>query len=910
MLLACQIAVGIAIAVTTGGLIMHSHEQALAQAGLEQQRFSRVLADQAERAFETVELVQTDLARRLDHDGVNTASAFRDYMSSDIIHGELRLRGRMLPQLDAINVVDRDGNLINSSRLSPGPSVNVADRDYYRTLKADRERTTFISAPVRNRTNGKLTAYIAHRVSAPDGEFLGLILGSVRLAYFEELYRAVSPGPGSSIGLRLLNGVFLAHDPHFDIEAQQPLAEPGALGSWDVSADDGVAFRRMSPIDGVERIVADRALRHYPLVVGVTRTVSSILAAWREHTADMAGTTLLVECMLAGVGLLTLRQLRGQRLLHEARVARAEAEAARSGAEAELVVAHERERAGQALRTQNIRFEAALNNMSQALFMFDSADRVIVMNSRASEMFGLKTAGVAIGMELAASIQLLASKSTLAASDVESMRDSVMRMKTAGKRETHLRELADGRAMAVNFAPIENEGWLVTLEDITERRIAEARITHMAHHDALTELPNRVLFHARLHEAIARGHRGERCAVLYLDLDNFKDVNDTLGHPAGDALLREVTHRLRAQVRETDTVARLGGDEFAIVQSSVDQPRDARALAERLIETFLPQYDIAGHQVPIGTSIGIAIVPDDGDDADQIMKNADLALYSAKSNGRGRYCFFEPGMDALMQARRSLEMDLRKALMKGEFELYYQPLMNIKSASITGFEALLRWWHPERGLVQPLDFIPLAEEIGLIVPLGAWALRQACLDAMTWPADMKVAVNVSVIQFDSGTLVDGVADALRESGLNPARLELEIVESVMLNDTESTLAILYQLRDLGVGIAMDDFGTGYSSLSYLRRFPFSKVKIDRSFIADLGKAGGGDAIVTAVTELCETLGMSTLAEGVETDEQLRLLRAGHCGEAQGYLFSPPRPADEVAALCARLSGRVLTEAAD
>jgi EAL domain-containing protein (putative c-di-GMP-specific phosphodiesterase class I) len=291
------------------------------------------------------------------------------------------------------------------------------------------------------------------------------------------------------------------------------------------------------------------------------------------------------------------------------------------------------------------------------------------------------------------------------------------------------------------------------------------------------------------------------------------------------------------------------------------------------------------------------------------MKNADLALYSAKSSGRGRDCFFEPGMDALMQARRSLEMDLRKALMKGEFELYYQPLMNIKSASITGFEALLRWWHPERGLVQPLDFIPLAEEIGLIVPLGAWALRRACLDATTWPHDMKVAVNVSVIQFESGTLVESVAAALRESGLDPARLELEIVESVMLNDTEATLAILYQLRDLGVGVAMDDFGTGYSSLSYLRRFPFGKVKIDRSFIADLGKDGGGDAIVTAVTDLCETLGMSTLAEGVETEEQLRLLRAGHCSEAQGYLFSPPRPASEVAALCAKLSRRPLTEAA-
>jgi EAL domain-containing protein (putative c-di-GMP-specific phosphodiesterase class I) len=286
-----------------------------------------------------------------------------------------------------------------------------------------------------------------------------------------------------------------------------------------------------------------------------------------------------------------------------------------------------------------------------------------------------------------------------------------------------------------------------------------------------------------------------------------------------------------------------------------------------------------------------------------------MALYRAKAEGRGRYRFFEHGMNALMQARRTLEVDLRKALAAGEFELFYQPLMNIKAGTIIGFEALIRWFHPERGLMQPADFIPLAEEIGLIVPLGRLALHRACQDAVSWPSGMKVAVNVSVIQFESGNLVDDVAAALRETGLDPARLELEIVESVMLNDTEATLVILYQLRDLGVGIAMDDFGTGYSSLSYLRRFPFSKVKIDRSFIADLGKDGGSDAIVTAVTDLCETLGMLTLAEGVETEEQLRLLRAGNCGEAQGYLFSRPRPATEVAALCRQLGPSTSLEAA-
>jgi diguanylate cyclase (GGDEF)-like protein len=909
LMLAGQIAVGLMVAVTTFLLVMHLRDHAMHEAEQEQRRLSLILADQAERAFEAVELVQTALVKRLSHDGVTTPEAFRLAMSETFMHDELSGHGHMLPQLDAITIVDADGNLINSSRPILGPAVNVADRDYFLALKADPARTTFFSEPLRNRSNGKTTAYLARKVAGPDGALLGLILGSLKLDYFEELYRSLALGAESSIGLRREDGILLAHFPHLALEKARAMRDSGLLQSPVPASPNAIVFRKVGPIDGKERLIADRALVHFPAIVAVTNEVAAILAEWRQQVAILVTGAVILECMLAGLGVLMLRRLRGDRLLSEARAARSEAEAARHQMEAELAVARERERADRELCSQNVRFEAAFSNMSQALFMFDAEDRLMVVNGRAAEMFGLPASSFSTGITFAATRALLAAASNLGPTDIKAMFESIERLKAIGQRTSHLRELADGRTLSVNFAPIESDGWLVTLEDTTRRRQAEARIAYMAHHDALTGLPNRVLFHTRLREAIARGRRGEPCAVLYLDLDHFKDVNDTLGHPIGDALLRAVTSRLAAEVRETDTMARLGGDEFAIVQSSVDQPRDATALAARLIELFKTPFDVNGHQVMTATSVGIALVPEDGEDADRIMKNADLALYCAKADGRGRFRFFEPEMDALMQTRRAMELDMRKALQAGEFELFYQPLMNIKTGSIAGFEALVRWRHPKRGLVQPDDFIPLAEEIGLIVPLGAWALRRACQDAVSWPGDIKVAVNVSVIQFGGGTLLEDVAAALRETGLHPSRLELEITESVMLNDTETTLVILYQLRDLGVGIAMDDFGTGYSSLSYLRRFPFSKVKIDRSFIADLGKDGGSDAIVTAVTELCETLGMLTLAEGVETEEQLTQLRAGNCGEAQGYLFSTPRPASEVQAMCLRLNRAVPAEAA-
>ena len=546
-------------------------------------------------------------------------------------------------------------------------------------------------------------------------------------------------------------------------------------------------------------------------------------------------------------------------------------------------------------------FRAALSNMSQGLCMFDSADRLIVANSRMAEMLAMPAARFATGMTLENILGKTSDVSSARQADIDTMYSSIQHLKAAGVPADSFCELTDDRTLAANFVPVAGGGWLVTLEDITARRLAEAKITFMARHDALTGLPNRALFHDRLKEAVARSRRGEPCAVLYLDLDHFKAVNDTLGHPVGDALLREVTERLGQQVREVDTVARLGGDEFAIIQSKVDQPGGATALAKRLVEAVSQPYDFDGNQFIIGASIGIAIVPGDGQDPDELMKNADMALYRAKGDGRGRWRFFEPEMDALMQARRSLEMDIRRALAADEFELYYQPLMAIETRTVSGFEALLRWHHPERGMVPPSEFVPLAEEIGVIIPLGKWVLNRACADAATWPGGAKVAVNVSGVQFSCHTLVDDVAAALAASGLAPDRLELEITETVLITDTEAVLTVLRQLRDLGVGIAMDDFGTGYSSLSYLRRFPFSKVKIDQSFIRGLGTDRNSAAIIKAITDLCKTLGMSTLAEGVETEEQFRQLQDGSCGEAQGFLFSAPRPAAEVAAMCRRLS---------
>jgi diguanylate cyclase (GGDEF)-like protein/PAS domain S-box-containing protein len=439
-------------------------------------------------------------------------------------------------------------------------------------------------------------------------------------------------------------------------------------------------------------------------------------------------------------------------------------------------------------------------------------------------------------------------------------------------------------------------GTVMAVRDISERRAAELRIQHIAHHDTLTGLPNRALFNERVAQCLANGVRsGKGLALHYLDLDRFKAVNDLLGHPIGDRLLVEVANRISVHMRDADTVGRLGGDEFAIVQSNCD-PDTAAAMASRTVDLIGTPFEIEGHHVSIGVSVGIAFFPHDGHTAQELLKNADLALHQAKQDGRGRFCFFERQMDVSMQRRRHLEQELRLAIERREFELHYQPLFESGGLTLTGYEALLRWPHPVRGYVPPSEFIPIAEETGLIVPLGAWVIETACAEAATWSVPHGISVNLSPAQFSQSDLPKMVANVLQQTGLSAGRLTIEITEGILIDNTERALGILNAIKALGVRVALDDFGTGYSSLAYLRRFPFDVIKIDRSFIQGISDSGEADPIVHSILALCRSLHLKVVAEGVETDTQLDLLRSQGCDLLQGYLLGRPMAAENLPAV--------------
>lgn len=548
------------------------------------------------------------------------------------------------------------------------------------------------------------------------------------------------------------------------------------------------------------------------------------------------------------------------------------------------------------LQDKNLRFDTAMDHMSQGLCMFDRDQRILVCNKRYAQMYGLSLEQVQPGTTLREIVEhRIANGFYAGANPSEYMNERTAPVTLASNT---VQQLSDGRFIAIARRPMVCGGWVTTHEDITEQRKAEAQIAYMAHHDALTGLPNRSLLRQRLDEALARVPRGEAVALLCLDLDRFKEVNDALGHAVGDGLLKAVAERLKSCIRETDTVGRVSGDEFVIVQCPLRLPAEAMALARRIVEVMNEPFVLLGHQVMVGSSVGIAMAPHDTTDPEQLLRNADLALYRAKNEQRGTYRFFEPDMNSRLLARRELEVALRNALQNGEFEVYYQPILNLEHNEIRGFEALLRWHRPGQSTVSPADFIPLAEETGLIAPIGEWVLRQACSQAASWPSHITVSVNLSAVQFKNRNLVQTVISALAASSLTPGRLELEITESVLVQDNDNTLAMLSDLRTLGVKIALDDFGTGYSSLSYLQSFPFDKIKIDRSFIKEL-ESGNENAlaIVSAVVQLGRTLGMATTAEGVETSDQMEIVRAKGCTEIQGYLLSPPKPPLQMQQFC-------------
>jgi diguanylate cyclase (GGDEF)-like protein len=555
----------------------------------------------------------------------------------------------------------------------------------------------------------------------------------------------------------------------------------------------------------------------------------------------------------------------------------------------------EQRRAEAELRRRNLHFDAAIANMSQGLCMFDAKERMIVCNQTYLLMFAMSPEIVKPGISLRDILQHSVDTG-IATDDTDELYRIRREVIAARRPKTYCETLADGRIIDIWHRPMADGGWVSTYDDITERRRAESRIAYMATHDALTGLPNRALLRDRLSscpdESRDPGAPGRLTALLLLDLDRFKEINDTLGHAAGDKLLRLVGERLQAFLGEDDLAARLGGDEFAIVHPARNVGETAD-LARRIIDALVAPYDLDGHRANVGASIGISLAPVDGSEPEALMKCADLALYRAKSRGRGGYVFFEADMTASAHRRRALEMELRQALLLGQFEAYYQPQVSLRIGKVTGAEALIRWRHPVRGLVGPEEFISFAEEVGLIVPIGEWILRRACRDAVRWRDGMRVAVNLSAAQFRTNRLVDVVISGLATEGLPPTRLELEVTESVLLEDTEATLRTLRQLRDLGVRVSLDDFGTGYSSLSYLRSFPFDKIKIDRSFVREATANANGAAIVQAIASLGAGLGMETIAEGVETKEQLELIIAKGCTEAQGFYFSPPRPLSEL-----------------
>ncbi len=543
------------------------------------------------------------------------------------------------------------------------------------------------------------------------------------------------------------------------------------------------------------------------------------------------------------------------------------------------------------LAAQNQRLDAALSNMAQGLCMFDAQQRLVVFNQRVAEVFKIPQGRLAVGMHM----RELMSMAQTVDQNPEAAEAAQRKFIAEPFRGTTVTTLGDGTTLSITHRPMADGGFVATFEDITERLSAEERMRHLARHDALTDLPNRATFHERMKTDLGRLRHVESLAVLSLDLDHFKNVNDTFGHPLGDLLLQTAAERMRSCVRDENMVARLGGDEFAILQVSSDPPSSVTGLAARLIEAVEAPYLLQNLEVAVGASVGIAIAPADGGTPDVLMKNADLALYRAKADGGGTYRFFEMEMDTRMQARRALELDLRKAVMAGEFEAYYQPIVDVKTGHVTSCEALMRWHHPTRGMVPPTEFIPIAEETGLIVPMGEWMLRQATAEAVRWPSDVTVAVNLSPAQFKSRVLVQTVINALAASGLPADRLQLEITEMVLLHETSGAFTVLHQLRHLGIKIAMDDFGTGYSSLGYLRSFPFDTIKIDRSFIRDLPDKEDSVAIIRAVVGLSSSLGITTIAEGVETREQLDSLTREGCTEVQGFLFSEPKPAEQVRA---------------
>jgi len=1136
LLVICGLSLAAVIAAATAVMVIDLRERSLAASERELKNTALVLAEQTDRAFHAVEVVQTSLIERLRQLGIRSSEDHEREMSGHDVHLMLKDRIGGLAYLEAVAVISARGKLLNFSRSWPIPDIDVSDRDYFKALQSDPQLMSFVSEPVRSRATGTWTFYLARKLAGPNGELVGLVLGAVAPQYFEKFFKAIALGDDSSISLVRRDGMLLVREPPVKAHSPGLSYAKGDLFTKVLSHADSGAVRLVSIIDGTVRQVAGHALAHYPLVTVVTRTEAAALAEWRSAALYIAGAAGLLLLVIGVIVRLSIRQIRSYEALVKAR----------------------------AENDQKVQLDAALNNMRQGLVMFDSGGRLVLYNQRFLQMYGLSPEAVKPGLTLSGLLRLRKAAGTFKGDPdryIAKLVDAdgafkgdpdrqVAELFEDGRVETKAMELPDGRTISIVNQSIPGSGWVSMHEDITERRRAEEerdrnrefldliienvpvpvfvkdardrryvlinraaekfwgivrdemigrvasdmfskqdadliaarddelvrsgeldyaeremhtprngiryasskrltisdrdgnpkyligvledaterrrlegerdrsqtflntiienvpvtifakearehryvlvnraaeelwglprkdvigktahdlfpertadvifehdlellahpgqlfhtthgvetpnngahlvesrrialvgadgkpeyllgvvedvteraqadeRMRYLAHHDLLTGLCNRALFMEKIEEAGARlRRRNETFTIFMLDLDRFKNVNDSLGHPEGDILLKETARRLKSALRETDVLARLGGDEFAILQAGeADQRLAATALADRIIDLVREPYEINGSKVSIGASIGVALAPADGIEPSDLMKKADLALYRAKSEGRDGYRFFDAQMTAAADARHQLEHDLREAISRNELEVHYQPIIDVKTRKPLGAEALVRWRHPQRGYIPPDQFIPLAEETGLIIPLGERVLQKACSDAACWPPHLKVAVNLSIVQFRKCNLLDVILCTLVESGLAPDRLELEITESILIENELNILAVVRQLKNLGVALVLDDFGTGYSSLSYLTKFPFDKIKIDKSFTQNLTKRAECAAIIASVRALGYSLDITTTAEGVETEQQFEMLRATGINTVQGYLFGRPCPVSEL-----------------
>jgi diguanylate cyclase (GGDEF)-like protein len=984
LVLGC-IVVATAVTVTAVLVLSNLRDRAIADSERELQNTALILAAQTDRAFQAVDLVESSVLERMQSLGIVSSEDFDRGMSTYDTHVVLKEKLTGLPHIDVVALVNSHGTLINYSRGWPVPHNDLSDRAYFDRLKSDSQLTLFVSEPIRNRGTGTWTIYLVRKVTAPSGEFLGVILGGMQLQNFEDFYQSIALGDTSAINLFRRDGVLLARYPHVDPSIGRSFAGSNVFSKILAHADRGIS-RQKSGVDQEERLIAAEVVAHYPVVVTATKTVAAVLSEWRAEAKYLIGLTVALVVVIGGTGVAMVRRFREQskrldtalnnmshglamfdsqqRLLVANRryieLYRLPPDQVKAGctlqrlielrAEAGTCIGEprqhvreildsltasqlgstiarelpdgrsiavtlastfnggwvatfeditERKRAEREilerkaeLERLNAQFDVCLNNMTHGLTMYDGARRLIVCNARYAEMYGVPPELTKPGTTYR---QILEGRIKEKTSPDQAVTE-VTRYR--GLARSFLRELDDGRIIAVSHRPLADGGWVGVHEDITERQRVEAQLDFMAHHDPLTELPNRAAFNRTLATFLHRAKQENgKFALLSIDLDRFKEINDVFGHDVGDGLLRAVAQRLTVAATGA-FLARLGGDEFVVISAQEPQPAAAETLAERLQSALATEIVVGEQTLRIGLSLGVALFPDDGEDAASILANSDAALYRAKTDGRSSIRFFDATVDQRLRDCRALQHDLRAAIEQRQILIHYQPQARI-DGSIVGFEALVRWQHPLRGMIAPGAFISVAEESGLIIPLGEGILREACREAASWSRRLAIAVNLSPVQFRHGDLASTVHSILLETGLSPDRLELEITEGVLIDDFSRAISILRRLKNLGVKIAMDDFGTGYSSLSYLQKFPFDKIKIDRSFVSNVQANPQSATIIRAVIGLGRGLNLPIVAEGVETQGELDFLTQEACDEIQGYLVGRPAPIDTYAHLVGR-----------